>query len=49
VILHCEKIREAGYTVCFGTAGSLTEEMNESILAIMDGKVAGKINMSKLF
>jgi len=49
VILHCEKIRETGYAVCFGSAGSLTEEMNESFLAIMDGKVAGEINMSKLF
>jgi uroporphyrinogen decarboxylase len=33
----------------YKTAGSLTEEMDESILAIKDGKVAGEINMSKLF
>jgi len=33
----------------YKTAGSLIEEIDESILAIQDGKDAGEINMSKLF
>jgi uroporphyrinogen decarboxylase len=33
----------------YKTAGSLTEEIDESILAIKDGKNVGEINMSKLF
>jgi len=33
----------------YKTAGSLVEEIDESILGITDGKNAGEINMSKLF
>lgn len=33
----------------YKTAGSLIEEIDESILAIQEGKDAGEINMSKLF
>jgi uroporphyrinogen decarboxylase len=33
----------------YKTAGSLSEEIDESILSIQDGKNAGEINMSKLF
>jgi uroporphyrinogen decarboxylase len=33
----------------YKTAGSLMEEIDESILAIQEGKDAGEINMSKLF
>lgn len=33
----------------YKTAGSLTEDIDETILSIKDGKDAGEINMSKLF
>ena len=33
----------------YKTAGSLTEKIDESILAIEDGKYTGEVNMSKLF
>ena len=33
----------------YKTAGSLVEEVDESILSVKDEKIAGKINMSKLF
>jgi uroporphyrinogen decarboxylase len=33
----------------YKTAGSLVENVDESILSINDGKEAGEINMSKLF
>ena len=33
----------------YKTAGSLVEEIDESILSIEEGKDAGEINMSKLF
>jgi uroporphyrinogen decarboxylase len=33
----------------YKTAGSLIENVNESILSVRDGKKAGEINMSKLF
>jgi uroporphyrinogen decarboxylase len=33
----------------YKTAGSLTEDIDDSILSVIDGKKAGEINMSKLF
>ena len=33
----------------YKTAGSLAENVDDSILSVRDGKKAGEINMSKLF